>query len=146
MEVARLGLVATETPVPTELLTQLLSKQVERCDLNRLESNVTEFQTLQESVVTVSTRLDRQVLHHIDEVRDNEALHRIDEVVGNESRSDHWRSERDEPDDDEWWSLELGARTRTITAPQPKGSKRWQLNATIRCHQKKVENSRSTKS
>ena len=113
MEVARLGLVATETPVSTELLSQLLSKQVERCDLNRLESYVIEFQTPKESVVTASTRLDRQVLHHIDIVRDEEALHRIDEVVGNETRSDHWKSERDEPDDDEWWSLELGARTRT---------------------------------
>ena len=55
------------------------------------------------------------MLHHIDIVRDEEALHRIDEVVGNETRSDHWKSERDEPDDDEWWSLELGARTRTTT-------------------------------
>ena len=117
-EVVRLGLVATETPVPTELLSQLLSKQVERCDLNRLESYVIEFQTLKESVVTASTRLDRQMLHHIDEVRDKEAIHQIDEVVGNESRNDHWRSERDEPDDDEWWSLELGARTRTATERQ----------------------------
>jgi len=124
-EVTRLGLVATETPVPTGLLSQLLSKQVERCDLNRLESYVMEFQTLQESVVTASTSLDRQVLHHIEEVRDTEARHRIDEellrideVVGDESRNDRWRSERDEPDDDEWWSLELGARTRTKTERQ----------------------------
>ena len=63
--------------------------------------------------MTASTRLDRQVLHHIGEVSGNETLHRTDEVVGNESRNDHWRSEPDEPDDDDWRSLELGARTRT---------------------------------
>jgi len=83
---------------------------------------VIDFQTLQESVVTASTSLDRQVLQHIEKVIDKETQPRvdeellsIDEVVGGESRNDHWRSVRDEPDDDEWWSLELGARTRTIT-------------------------------
>ena len=118
VEVARLGLVATETQVPTELLAQLLAKQVEPCDLNRLESYVIELQTLQESAVTASTQLDRQVLHRVSAVSGNEALHGTDEVVGNESRSDHWRSERDEPDDDDWRSLELGARTRTRAVPQ----------------------------
>ena len=68
--------------------------------------------------MTASARLDRQVLHHIGEVSGNETLHRTDEVAGNESRSDHSRSERDEPDDDDWRSLELGARTRTRAVPQ----------------------------
>ena len=69
-EVDRLGLVATETQVPAELLAQLLAKRVEPCDLNRLESYVTESQTLQELAVTASTRLDRQGLHRMEEVRD----------------------------------------------------------------------------
>ena len=110
-EVDRLGLVATETQVPAELLAQLLAKRVEPCDLNRLESYVTESQMLPELVVTASTRLDRQVLHRRDEVRGKEVSHRLEEVVGNDSPSNHWRSEQDEPDDDDWRSLELGART-----------------------------------